>query len=57
MVPDLNLAKLELTNQEDAKLPYHSLIGKLLYILLAMRPDITFPVCYLAFVNRYDRSH
>ena len=57
MSHNLNLCKRS-TSVEDLKRPYCSLVGRLLYITMATRPDLTFTVCYLArFSAGYDNTH
>ncbi|CAK9816498.1 Retrovirus-related Pol polyprotein from transposon TNT 1-94 [Anthophora quadrimaculata] len=45
-------------NREDGKLPYRELIGSLMYLAAATRPDITYAVSYLSqFLTCYDKTH
>jgi len=58
MPAGLQLSKPESTSPGDEKLPFRSLVGKLLYIAISTRPDITYAVCYLArFVAAYSQQH
>jgi hypothetical protein len=48
MLPDLQLEKLEKTPVNCEAIPYHTAIGKLLYVALASWPDIAFAVGHLS---------
>ena len=46
------------TSNNNSQIPYCQVIGKLLYIVIASRPNIGFLVSYLScFVACYDESH
>lgn len=51
--------KLEKAKEDDKiDVPYQSLIGSLMYLSVATRPDITFTVSYLSqFNNCYNKDH
>jgi len=54
----LKLDKLVKTLPKHAKLPYHEAVGKLLWIELETRPDITYSVNYLSwFITTYSNQH
>ena len=49
--------QLEKSESVHANLPYRELLGSLMYIMIATRPDICFAVSYLArFANSYDHK-
>lgn len=51
--------KLKKSEKEiDEKIPYHNLVGGLMYLVQATRPDLAYPVHYLSqFNNYYDGIH
>ncbi|CAK9826054.1 Retrovirus-related Pol polyprotein from transposon TNT 1-94 [Anthophora retusa] len=59
MDPGTKLQKREgPANREDSKLPYRELIGSLMYLAVATRPDIAYTVSYLSqFLSCYDKTH
>jgi hypothetical protein len=58
MLPDLVLEKLERMLVDCLVIPYHSAIGKLLYVTLASQPDIAFTVGHLSqFTSVYGHPH
>lgn len=64
MEPGLKLRqpRLDIQSQEEklviAKLPYRSLVGCLLYIAIATRPDIAYAIQQLSqFLDNYNRTH
>lgn len=58
MDASLRLPTIDKTSDDDIKLPYRSVIGRLSYIALATRPDIAFAVNVLSrHVNAYSRAH
>ena len=49
--------QLEKSESVHANLPYRELLGSLMYIMIATRPDICFAVSYLTrFANSYDHK-
>jgi hypothetical protein len=58
IVPGLDLPRLASTPPDAARFPYRQAIGKLLYLSLCTRPDITFAVNYLSrFSGGFDHRH
>jgi hypothetical protein len=52
------LPTIDKTSDDNTKLPYRSVVGRLSYITLATRPDIAFAVNALSrHVNAYSRAH
>ena len=49
--PGMELKKLEDSSKEDVSYPFKELIGSLIYLAVATRPDITYAVNYLSQVN------
>jgi len=47
----IQLKKIKATLDDCKGIPYHSVIGKLLYVAIALRPDIVFAVTYLCSFN------
>jgi len=58
-LPDgFNLDVIKTTPPSSVKLPYHHIIGALLWIALASCPDILFATIYLTcFLHGYDHTH
>jgi len=58
MEVNLQLPKLDPTPPEASPLPYRELLGKLIYLTTATRPDIGYAVSYLSrFCSAYDSQH
>lgn len=58
MEPGLRLEKSEKNETEKEIYPYQKLIGSLMYLAVATRPDIMYAVSYLSqYNNCYDKSH
>ncbi|MHB1955508.1 MAG: Ty1/Copia family ribonuclease HI, partial [Sulfobacillus sp.] len=58
MAANLELPKLDVISSDDLKLPYRQAVGKLLYVAIASRPDISYAVSYLSrFVTGYSLQH
>jgi hypothetical protein len=58
MEANLQLPKLQATPAESSQLPYRELLGKLIYLTTATRPDIGYAVSYLSrFCSAYDNQH
>jgi hypothetical protein len=58
MVLRLQLPKLLSTPSADTNLLYHCVVGKLLYLAIACRPDIYYATHYLShFINRFLSEH
>ncbi len=54
----LHLPKLDTILKECTNIPYYQAISKLLYLLQASRPDITYTVNYLSrHINTFDETH
>lgn len=54
---EVNL-RLQKEGQSSQNIPYRQLVGSLMYLMLATRPDICFPLNYLSqFQNCYSEEH
>uniref|UniRef100_A0A0A9Z9C0 Copia protein n=1 Tax=Lygus hesperus TaxID=30085 RepID=A0A0A9Z9C0_LYGHE len=53
--PGLNLLKADIS---ESNLPYRELLGSIMYLMLASRPELCFAVSYFGrFQNNYDSTH
>lgn len=58
IVPGQQLPKLERTSDEDLKLPYRSIVGKLAFLSHTTRPDISFAIHKLSqHLNGWNEEH
>lgn len=58
MEPGLKLNRNEKDKFQGSQLPYKNLIGTLMYLAVATRPDITFAISYLSqFNDCYNEEH